>query len=127
LLLERGTATASELASLTGLTSGALSGVVARLEGAGFLERASDPHDGRRQTLRPRVERLEALETAFGPLHEELHGMLAAGGAAERRGIAAFLSDVTVLLYRHLALLRAPQLPPSARAKAVSSSQRKRS
>ena len=115
LLLERGAATASELAALTGLTSGALTGVVARLEAAGFIERTADPSDGRRQTLQPRLSRLTALEVAFAPLHVDLHRMLAGHGAAGRRGIAAFLTEITALLYRHLTLLRAPPRAPSAR------------
>lgn len=125
LLLERGTATASELAALTGLTSGALTGVVSRLEAAGFIERTADPSDGRRQTLQPHAACLDALDSAFAPLHAELHGMLAAQSAAERRGIGAFLADMTALLYRHLALLRAPH-GPAPRQKATPRTPRKR-
>src|SRR6266436_276162 len=44
LLRERGAITGSELAGLTGLTTGAITGVVARLETAGFLRRKPDPH-----------------------------------------------------------------------------------
>ena len=42
LLRERGVMTASELAAITGLTTGAIAGVVARLETAGYLKRAAD-------------------------------------------------------------------------------------
>src|SRR5438445_9663072 len=51
LLREHGALTGSGLAAITGLTSGAITGVVARLERAGFLRRESDSNDGRRQIL----------------------------------------------------------------------------
>ena len=53
LLLERGPMTGSELAAITGLTSGAVSGVVARLEQTGRLRRVPHPNDGRKQVLSP--------------------------------------------------------------------------
>src|SRR5262245_32157571 len=46
----------SELAALTGLTTGAITGVAARLERAGYLRREADPHDGRKQVLYPAHE-----------------------------------------------------------------------
>src|SRR5437764_13297262 len=57
LLREHGALTGSGLAAITGLTSGAITGVVARLERAGFLRRESDSNDGRRQILNPAPER----------------------------------------------------------------------
>src|SRR5215831_15282404 len=57
LLRDRGTMTGSELSAITGLTSGAITGVVARLERAGYLRREADPHDGRKQILHVALER----------------------------------------------------------------------
>src|SRR5215203_7474527 len=51
LLRERGPMTGSALAAITGLTSGAITGVVARLERAGYVRREPDPSDGRRLIL----------------------------------------------------------------------------
>src|SRR5919106_2162865 len=62
LLRERGAMTGSALAAITGLTSGAISGVVARLERAGYLRRDPDPHDRRKQVLSPVPERLRELQ-----------------------------------------------------------------
>src|SRR3954452_1895036 len=44
--------TAGELATLTGLTSGAITGVVDRLETAGLAYRERDPHDRRRVVVK---------------------------------------------------------------------------
>src|SRR5258708_11604352 len=52
LLRDRGAMAGSDLSAITGLTSGAITGVVARLERAGYLRREPDPHDGRKQILR---------------------------------------------------------------------------
>jgi DNA-binding MarR family transcriptional regulator len=45
--------TAANLAALTGLTGGAITGVADRLEAAGFVERVRDRADRRRWELRP--------------------------------------------------------------------------
>jgi len=43
-----GPTTAGQLADLTGLTTGAITGMINRLEEAGFVNRERDPNDGRR-------------------------------------------------------------------------------
>ena len=47
-----GPATAGQLADLTGLTTGAITGMINRLEEAGFVSRERDPIDGRRVIVR---------------------------------------------------------------------------
>src|SRR5580704_16132559 len=47
-LLSRGPVTAGELARFTGLTTGAVTGIIDRLEKAGYAERINDPNDRRR-------------------------------------------------------------------------------
>src|SRR5258708_3521732 len=57
LLRERGAMAGSDLCAITGLTSGAITGVVARLERAGYLRREADTHDERKQVLHLARER----------------------------------------------------------------------
>src|SRR5262245_27946559 len=52
LLTLMGPLTAGELADLTGLTTGAITGVIDRLEGVGFVRREEDPLDRRRVIVR---------------------------------------------------------------------------
>ncbi|MGZ6352230.1 MAG: MarR family winged helix-turn-helix transcriptional regulator [Ktedonobacterales bacterium] len=47
-----GPATAGQLADLTGLTTGAITGILSRLEEAGLVRRERDPNDGRRVIVR---------------------------------------------------------------------------
>ena len=59
-ILERsGPLTAGELADRTGLTTGAITGVIDRLEAAGLARRAKDPADRRRVIIEPQQKRLE--------------------------------------------------------------------
>jgi DNA-binding MarR family transcriptional regulator len=51
LILRHGSMTAGTLANLTGLTTGAITGVVDRLEGAGLARRVPDPDDRRRVVI----------------------------------------------------------------------------
>src|SRR5690348_10057768 len=53
LLLLHGPAPAGRLAELTGLTTGAVTGVVDRLEAGGFVRRETDPADRRRVIVVP--------------------------------------------------------------------------
>ncbi len=107
LLRERGTMTASELVAITDLTSGAITGVVARLEQAGYLRREPDPHDGRQQILTPVVERMRDIQHAFGPIRKDVTALLERFDTRELTAIAEFLASSTDLAYRHVALLRA--------------------
>ncbi|MBV9229361.1 MAG: MarR family transcriptional regulator [Chloroflexi bacterium] len=52
ILESSGPATAGQLADLTGLTTGAITGMLNRLEEAGLVHRQRDPNDGRRVIVR---------------------------------------------------------------------------
>jgi DNA-binding MarR family transcriptional regulator len=69
---------AGRLAELTGLTTGAVTGIIDRLEKAGFVRRANDPKDRRRTIVEPiRNKKLERkLDMIFIPLHEKMHKLL---------------------------------------------------
>ena len=64
-LLEKGSATAGELMQRTGLTSGAATRMIDRLERAGWVRRVHDPTDRRRVIVEPVLERLGAADSVF--------------------------------------------------------------
>src|SRR5438309_6398359 len=70
LLRERGSMAGTDLSAITGLTSGAITGVVARLERAGYLRREPDPHDGRKQILHLALER-SPIQDVIDPLRAD--------------------------------------------------------
>ncbi len=107
LLRERGTITGTDLAAITDLTSGAITGVVARLERAGYLRREPDPHDGRQQILHPTLERMRDIHQVFGPIRNDVGALLERFDTQQLTAIAEFLTGSTDLAYRHVALLRA--------------------
>jgi DNA-binding MarR family transcriptional regulator len=59
LLLLHGSAPAGRLAELTNLTTGAVTGVVDRLEKGGFVRRDVDPADRRKVIVVPDAERID--------------------------------------------------------------------
>jgi DNA-binding MarR family transcriptional regulator len=115
LLRERGAMTGSELAAITGLTTGAITGVVARLEQAGYLHREPDPHDGRKQILFPASERLRNIHDVFDPIRKDMAALLEGFDAHRLTAIAEFLTRSTDCAYRHVALLRAQTLSAASR------------
>lgn len=116
LVRERGAMTASELASLTGLTTGAITGVVGRLLGAGFLAREPDPHDGRKQILTVTDEAYRRIGEVFEGLAAETVGALVDGFDEEQLAtIAEFLRRATDLTLRRTAQLRGQSLVDGTR------------
>ena len=105
LLRERGAMAGSDLCAITGLTSGAITGVVARLERAGYLRREADPHDGRKQILHLALER-SPIQDVINPLREDVAKLLENFDARQLTAIGEFLARTTDLIYRHAALLR---------------------
>jgi DNA-binding MarR family transcriptional regulator len=120
LLRERGAMGASELVAITGLTSGAITGVVSRLEQAGYLRRKPDPRDGRRQILYPAQERLQDIHQVFDPIRKEAATLLEGFDRHQLTAIAEFLSRNADFAHRHSVLLRtqahcAPENPRAAK------------
>jgi DNA-binding MarR family transcriptional regulator len=69
ILSRTGPIPAGELARRTGLTTGAITGVIDRLERAGFVRRAVDPGDRRRVIIAPIPKRMGRV---IGPLFESM-------------------------------------------------------
>ena len=69
ILAQNGPITAGELAARTGLTTGAITGVIDRLEKAGFVRRARDAGDRRRVIVEPDWK---VIARIFGPLFESM-------------------------------------------------------
>src|ERR1043166_2513493 len=64
--------TAGRLAELTGLSTGAITGVIDRLENAGLVARDHDPSDRRRVVIRCTPERAPDLRPFFAPLRDAM-------------------------------------------------------
>lgn len=75
LIALKGPVTAGELARETGLTSGAITGLIDRLEKAGYARRMRDAEDRRRVLVEPRMDR---IERRIAPLYASLAGAMAA-------------------------------------------------
>lgn len=77
LLESTGPATAGQLADLTGLTTGAITGMLNRLEEIGLVRRERDPDDGRRVIVRlerdkDEMQKISPIFAAFGKAWDEL-------------------------------------------------------
>ena len=67
-LIERGQMTAGELSNLTGLTTGAVTGLIDRLEKKNLVKRKVAESDRRKVIIEPNTENIMSL---FVPLYEE--------------------------------------------------------
>ncbi|MCJ7841880.1 MarR family transcriptional regulator [Lederbergia sp. NSJ-179] len=72
LILSRGRATAGQLAEWTGLTTGAITSVLNRLEKAGYIRRTKDPNDLRVVYAEPLYSQLHTIKKAFTPLNDAM-------------------------------------------------------
>ena len=114
LLLDRGAMSGSDLAAITGLTTGAITGVVARLEQAGYVRREPDSHDGRRQIIHPALQRVPQIQAVFEPIRKDVAALLENFDTHQLTAIAEFLVRSTDFIYHHMALLRAQKLRGSS-------------
>jgi DNA-binding MarR family transcriptional regulator len=120
--------TAGELAGLTGLTTGAITGVIDRLERAGFVCRVRDANDRRRVLIQPIAARardvaplLESLDTAWSSLCERYSDR-------ELELINRFMNDSIVMLRGEAQKLRGAAFRRKAtRPKAAAASRKRRS
>jgi DNA-binding MarR family transcriptional regulator len=97
---------AGELAVQSGLTSGAVTGVLDRLERAGYARRVPDPADRRRVKVEVTPAFYNHAERIWGPLAADWHATLAKRFTAEElERITDFLRATNDVGRRHLARL----------------------
>ena len=97
LLFMREQATAGELAKATGLTSGATTALIDRLERAGYVMRVADPTDRRRQQIRIRAEAIEPIKAVYEPMQAAMFKLWSSFSERELEVIANFISRSTDL------------------------------
>ena len=93
--------TAGQLAELTGLTTGAVTGVLDRLEGAGFVSRARDPGDRRRVVVRLVPESMARVGTMFEGLIADLRALHGDYSDAELAVFADILTRSSGIMRTH--------------------------
>jgi hypothetical protein len=111
-LLSRGTVTAGELGRFTGLTSGAVTGIIDRLVAAGYAERVTDPNDRRRVLVsRKTGTKLDqVLPAIFGPLGDDMAEVASRYSGEQLTVIADFLARTREVLVENTKRLEQQQL-----------------
>lgn len=108
LLRQTGPLTAGELAQQVSLTTGAITGVIDRLERAGLARRIPDPLDRRRVVVQllHDPERERAIDQLYVAMGQAITELLLSYNAAERVTIADFLTKATVVMETETKQLR---------------------
>jgi DNA-binding MarR family transcriptional regulator len=99
--------TASDLVDRTGLTAGAITGVIDRLERGGFVARVRDPDDRRRWELQPVAASRPAVLDLFAPLRAAIAELCSVYGDAELDLIGRFLTSLAAAMETEADRLRA--------------------
>ena len=92
LVFMRGRTSPGELAKATGLTSGAMTALLDRLEDAGYITRTADPDDRRRVQVRVRAEAIRPIDAVYRPMQREMFKLWSTFTAGELQVIERFLS-----------------------------------
>jgi len=98
--------TAGDLAEQTGLTTGAVTGLIDRLERAGFVRREADPEDRRRVFVQPVPENFEAVGRLFEPMAEAFAGLCADYSDQELALVLDFLKRSAAIVTEQTQRLR---------------------
>ncbi|MGH2367355.1 MAG: MarR family transcriptional regulator [Chloroflexota bacterium] len=107
LLQDEGPMTAGRLAELTGLTTGAVTRMIDRLERAGYVRRESDPQDRRRVIIRLSSERASELAPHFESMQRAMNELYDRYSDQELATILDFATRASAASQAEIARLRA--------------------
>jgi DNA-binding MarR family transcriptional regulator len=98
--------TAGELARETGLTNGAVTGVIDRVERAGYARRVPDPADRRRVKVEVTPKFYARADKLWRPLKADWESTLSRFTAEDLRRVIDFLRATTELGGKHMERVR---------------------
>jgi DNA-binding MarR family transcriptional regulator len=128
-LAEEGPVPAGRLAELTGLTTGAVTRMIDRLERAGYVRREADPRDRRRVIVRALPERAREIAPLFEGMDRAMTGLCAGYSDEQLAVILDFINRAGALAQEENARLQTagpdagrapgatPESPHDARAR----------
>ena len=120
ILRRNGPLTAGRLAALTGLTTGAITGLVDRLERRGYARREPDPGDRRRVVVRALTELAEAdLGPPYAALAEAMDRLADRYSDAELAVVLDFMERAGVIAAEQIARIRAEAGAAPSRGRGV--------
>jgi DNA-binding MarR family transcriptional regulator len=90
LILMSGPSTAGNIARRTGLTSGAVTGLIDRLEKLELVERTADPDDRRKVRVKVRQDKIEPIAALFSPMGKSTQALLAGYSREELKLLVDF-------------------------------------
>lgn len=93
-----GSLTAGELAERTGLTTGAATRLIDRLEAAGFVRRVHDPADRRRVIVEPLPDRTDEIDEVLEPARRRMAEVFLRYSVEEVRTLLDYFSAVTPVM-----------------------------
>jgi DNA-binding MarR family transcriptional regulator len=105
LIILNGPSTAGEIARRTGLTSGAVTGLIDRLEKLGLVERIDDPNDRRKVLVRVREDKIGHIGALFTPLEKAMQTLLAGYSREELNTLLDFSERAAEFLLARVAEL----------------------
>ncbi|MBR1229807.1 MarR family transcriptional regulator [Bradyrhizobium sp. AUGA SZCCT0176] len=88
-----GRVTAGRLAEVTGLTTGAITGVVDRLEKAGFVRRERDATDRRKVFIATVPDNVAQIGRFYVPMQQAMHKLWSTYSEAELQLLLRFASE----------------------------------
>jgi DNA-binding MarR family transcriptional regulator len=104
---QHGAMTAGELATATGLSPGAITNILDRMEHAGYLKRVRDPGDRRKITVQLTPEASKRLMEIFGPIMCWSEAELSRYTDEQIRFVMDFLRRGRVFMEEYVAKVRA--------------------
>lgn len=97
--LQKGSLTAGQLAELTGLTTGAVTGLIDRFEEKKLVKRQFDKNDRRKVLIVPNQNKIKKmLEPLYKEFQDNTDALLSSFSESERDTISSFLTKSIALM-----------------------------
>jgi DNA-binding MarR family transcriptional regulator len=115
ILARHGPITAGRLAELTGLTTGAITGLVDRLESRGYARREPHPTDRRSVLVRPLIDNAERdLAPSYAAMSKAMDELVSRYSDDELAVIADFMSRAAAVTAEQITKVRDQSTEPRA-------------
>lgn len=115
----KGVMTAGQLADATGMTTGAVTGILDRLEKGGFARRERDAHDRRKVLVRPRQAVERRIQPHFASLAAAMDELLSRYTDAELELLLDYASRSHAVMVDEIAKLKDPTAGKNGKPRSV--------